>query len=179
MADPNHTPPLGDDEFVSQMTASQRGLRAFIIGLIPHQVDADDLLQEVNMALWRKRHLYNPDQNFLRWAFGFAALEIRSFRSRSAQGRLWFSESAIESLATEWPRSEPFIDSCRHALRTCLEKLGEAERQVIQSKYRQRLTVKQIAREQERPASTVYKILNRAMDSLRSCVKRVQSESHQ
>lgn len=167
-----------DDEFVRRITHCQRELRTFIIGLTPTQADADDVLQEVNLALWKKRHLYDPQQEFLRWAFGFAALEVRSYRSRSAKDRLWFSDSAIALLAEEWPKSISFMDDCREALATCLQKLRGAERQVIEAKYGSHKSVRQIATETSRPPSTVYKILRRAVESLRACVKRTQLQAN-
>lgn len=174
MAEANHKTTLGDEEFVSRMTACQRDLRTFLLGLTPSRADADDMLQEVNLALWRKRAQYDPSQNFLRWAFGFAALEARSFRSKAAKGKLWFDDDTIESLAGDWQQSNPFRDDLQHALVQCLKKLGEVERAVVEAKYRSQASVKQIAEDSGRPVSTVYKILTRALVSLRSCVKRSQ-----
>ena len=177
MSDPLERTPLNDEEFVRQMTASQRDLRAFIVGLVPHQVDADDLLQEVNLALWRKRDRFDSRQDYLRWAFGFAALQVRSFRSRSAKDKLWFDESTIEKLTAEWPHDSSFREDCSSALSSCLEKLGPRERNAIESRYRQHLSVKQIAKNMERPLSTVYKILHRALESLRNCVRQNQVQA--
>lgn len=174
MAEAKSVTPLNDEEFVSRMTLSQRDLRTFLLGLTPSHADADDLLQEVNLSLWRKRAQYDPAQEFLRWAFGFAALEARSFRSRAAKGKLWFDEATIESLAGDWPRTTPFVDEMQQALAHCLKKLGDAERQVVEAKYRGQMSVKQIATDTGRPLSTVYKILTRALLSLRTCVKRSQ-----
>lgn len=165
-----------DEEFVGRMTSCQRELRSLILGLIPHQVDADDVLQEVNLALWRKRHLYDPELPFVRWAFGFAALEVRSHRSRAAKTNLWFSETTIDLLASEWPRSASFVDEARQTLAACLQKLGDKERQVVEDRYSRRLSAKQIAENSGRPLRTVYKQLNRALDSLRMCIKRSQAQ---
>lgn len=168
-----------DDEFIRLLTGSQRELRAFVFGLVAHQVDVDDLLQEVNMALWRKRHLYDSDQKFVRWATGFAALEVRSFRSRSAKSRLWYNDSAVDALAGEWPQVGSFADDCREALANCLQKLSHKERRVIEHRYTKGLSVKEIAAETDKPASTVYKILGRAHEFLSKCVKRTQLQSSQ
>lgn len=172
MSDGGEKAALSDEAFVTQMTACQRDLRAYILGLVPHQVDADDLLQEVNLALWRKRDLYNPEHDFLRWAFGFASLQIRSFKSRSAKRRLWFSEATIAALSDDWHDAAAFREDCNRALARCLQKLGHAERDVVEARYRDRKSMKQIASDSSRPLSTVYKILNRAVASLRECVKR-------
>lgn len=161
-----------DDEFVQRITASQRDLRAFIVGMTPSQADADDVLQEVNLALWRKRHLYDHGQEFLRWAIGFAAIEIRSFRSRSARSRCWFSDSVMESLAAEWPQDSSVNEQRRDALATCLQKLGPVERQFITAFYGKQLSAQELANQNGKPLSTVYKILARARESLRECVRR-------
>src|SRR5262245_19713053 len=44
-----------DEAFMQLLTRHQRELRAFIIGVTPTVADADDILQEVNLALWKKR----------------------------------------------------------------------------------------------------------------------------
>ena len=175
MSQQHSLPP--DEHFVSQMTASQRALRTFILGLVPDQVAADDLLQEVNLALWRKRELYDSSQDFVRWAFGFAALEVRRYRSRAANDRLWFSDDTIEALASDWPEANDFLDDCERALARCLQKLGNDESQVVKAKYRQRQTAKQIAESMNRPLSTVYKILQRALTSLRHCIKSAELQA--
>lgn len=44
-----------DDEFIRLFSKSQHSLYAFILGMTHSTADADDVLQEVNLALWRKR----------------------------------------------------------------------------------------------------------------------------
>jgi RNA polymerase sigma-70 factor (ECF subfamily) len=178
MTNSDDNTPTDDEDFVRLMASSQRDLRAFILGLVPRRVDADDLLQEVYLDLWRKRRLYHQNENFMRWAFGFAALEVRRFHSRAAKGRLWFSDAAVESLAGAWPQASSFMDDCHQALAACLKKLGGVERQVIEAKYATRLSVKDIATSTGRPMSTVYRILNRGRESLRVCVKRFQMDAN-
>lgn len=166
-----------DELFISRMNASQRQLRAFVVGLTPSAADADDVLQEVNLALWRKRDQYDPSQEYLRWACGFAALEMRNHRRKFAQDRHWFSESTIELLAIDWPQASSFLEDSRLALSGCLEKLGSNEREVIEAKYGRQLSVKEIANETGRPQSTIYKVFTRALKSLRSCITRYQVQA--
>lgn len=172
-------PQADDDQFVSLLLANQCDLKAFILSLVPHQVDADDLLQEVNHALLRKRDLYNSREDFRRWAFGFAALEVRSFRSRSAKSKLWFDDSTLDVLASEWIERQSFVDDCRDALASCLKKLNEPERRVIDSRYGKQASFKRIAEESGRPLSTVYSVYKRAIGSLRSCIERSRLSTEQ
>ena len=161
-----------DEVIVSRMNASQRQLRAFIIGLVPSASDADDLLQEVNMALWRKRDQYDLDQDYLPWAYGFAAMEVRGYRRKAAKDQHWFSDSTIDMLATDWPKFSTYMDDCRQALATCLQKLGKPEQQVIVAKYGRQLSIKEIAAETGRPQSTIYKIYARSLKSLKACINQ-------
>ncbi|QDU55032.1 sigma-70 family RNA polymerase sigma factor [Aeoliella mucimassa] len=165
-----------DEGFVTAIAQSQRDLRAFIVSLIPHSVDADDVLQEVNLALWRKRHTYDSEQLFLRWAIGFAAMEVRSFRSRDAKSRLWYSEEAIMALTSDWTATDSFREETHRMLSGCIDKLGDQQRSFIEERYRNQASVKQIATQTGKPASTVYKILAKSIRALRECVKRSQRE---
>jgi RNA polymerase sigma-70 factor (ECF subfamily) len=167
-----------DDEFIRQFTRSQTDLRRFIVGMAPTRADADDVLQEVNLALWKKRHLYDPSQDFRRWAFGFALLEIRSFRSRATKGKLWYCDTALDSLAVAWPAEATFDEHCREALANCLKKLGGVEHQVVTAYYAKQATAKELADRTGKPLSTVYKTLTRARESLRLCVKRTMSQAY-
>jgi RNA polymerase sigma-70 factor (ECF subfamily) len=178
MSEASDEPSAADEAFVSQLAASQGRLHAFIRGLVPHQGDADDILQEVNLALWRKKLLFGGDDDFLRWACGFAAMQVRRYRSQSAKQRVSFSDAAVDSLVQEWPQASSFMDDCRQSLSECIKKLGRVERQVIEAKYCNHLSVKDISTMTGRPESTVYKILIRGRESLRACVKRFQLESH-
>ena len=166
-----------DDEFIRRFTRSQRALHAFIIGMTPTRSDADDILQEVNLALWKKRHLYDSGQDFLRWAFGFAVVEIRSFRCRIANRRLWFSDAVLDSLAAEWPSQSELQEHRRDALVSCLEKLVTREKQFVAAFYRREATAQQLADESGKPLRTVYNTLERAREWLRRCVQNTLAQS--
>ena len=54
-----------EDEFILRFSRSQCTLYAFILGLTHDASDADDVLQEVNLALCRKRHTYDSKYEFV------------------------------------------------------------------------------------------------------------------
>ncbi|TWT91724.1 RNA polymerase sigma factor [Botrimarina colliarenosi] len=166
-----------DDAFVQRLTGSQGDLRAFIIGMTPNKTDADDLLQQVNLALWRKRSAYDPGQAFLRWAFAFAALEIRSYRSKSANRRMWFNDGLLETVAESWPHESLYSEERRDALAECVSCLKPEERQFVAEYYSHRSTVQELATQSGKPLSTVYKTIARARVMLRNCVERKLSHT--
>jgi RNA polymerase sigma-70 factor (ECF subfamily) len=166
-----------DEEFVRLLTRTQTDLYVFILGLALTRSDADDILQEVNMALWRKRRSFQADHDFRKWAFGFAMIEVRDFRSRSSKCPLKFSDATIDALASDWSDHWNDVEDQREALALCLEKLNSREKQCITAFYRMGTSVQKIAEQINRPLSTVYKILARARTSLRDCVQRTVDQS--
>ena len=169
---------VSDDEMIQRITGCQRELRTFVVGVTTSQADADDVLQDVNLALWKKRHLYNPqmEREFLHWAFGFAVLEVRRFRSRSAKSRLTFGDEVIESLVDDWPSGISVSEQRRDALNVCLQRLAPAQREIITAFYSRRATAQQLAAQEDKPLSTIYKILTRIRELLRDCVRSSLSQ---
>jgi RNA polymerase sigma-70 factor, ECF subfamily len=161
-----------DEDFIRRFTSIQSDLRTFIVGMTPTRADADDVLQEVNLALWRKRDSYDRSRDFRHWAFAFAMTEIRSFRRDSARSRMWFNDEALESLAESWPTRASEGEEHRDALLSCLQKLGAVELQYVTQYYGKQLSIQDMAARYGRPLSTVYKVLARARKQLRDCVGR-------
>ena len=67
----NKTAPMEDEpksaanalqlqEFVSELTASQGRVRAFIVTLMPGSPDVADVVQETNLRLWKSQARYRP-----------------------------------------------------------------------------------------------------------------------
>jgi RNA polymerase sigma-70 factor (ECF subfamily) len=161
-----------DEDFIRRFTSIQSDLRTFVVGMTPSRADADDVLQEVNLALWRKRDSYDRSRDFRHWAFAFAMTEIRSFRRDSARSRVWFNDEALESLAEAWPTGASENEEHRNALLSCLQKLGAVELQYVTQFYGKQLSIQDLAASYGRPLSTVYKVLARARKQLRDCVER-------
>jgi len=177
MAETEFTHTENEDEFIRLFSKSQCTLYAFILGLTHSTTDADDVLQEVNLALWKKRRTYDSQYDFLRWAIGFAGVEVKNHRRRCAKSRLLFSDDVLNSLTTDWPTDASFHEQRLAALASCLKKLGKDEHHFLAEFYRRNVAVNELAKLNDTPASTIYKILSRARNALRRCVQRTISQS--
>ncbi len=69
-------------EFVGSLTGSQRKLYAFILSLVRHPADADDILQETNLVLWRKAGEFEAGTSFEAWSFRVAHFQVMDHRKR-------------------------------------------------------------------------------------------------
>src|SRR5438045_1021662 len=75
----------GDAEsfrFIGQFAKNQRTVHAYIRALVFNRSDAEDIMQEVSIALWKKRHTFEPGTDFLRWACAVAFIEILRYRRK-------------------------------------------------------------------------------------------------
>lgn len=164
-------------EFIRMFTKSQFDLYAYILGMTHNMADADDVLQEVNLALWKKRSAYDPQYSFLPWAIGFARIEINNHRKKNHKSKLLFSDDVLNLLAIDWPVDSTYQEQRLTALNSCLKKLASRERRYVTEFYRHGTSVNELSDLYDRPASTIYKILNRARKSLRLCIQATITQS--
>ena len=71
-----------DALFVQLITANHDHLRRYIYTLLPHEQDAQDVMQEVCLTMSRKFSEYDRSRPFFPWACGFAYLKVLQHRDR-------------------------------------------------------------------------------------------------
>jgi RNA polymerase sigma-70 factor (ECF subfamily) len=121
--------------FVTQMLAHQEDLRAFIYSLLPNSPSADDVLQNTNLVLWKKRNSFKEGTNFHAWAFKIARIQVQHQYDRAKrETRLVFSESLINNIANaatvKTPREQTLV-----ILEDCMGKLNDKQRQIVDARY--------------------------------------------
>ncbi len=159
-------------EFVRELTAAQGRIHAFIVSLMPGSPDVSDVLQETNLTLWKSRERYQPGTNFLAWAFTIAKLEVLHQRDRAKRlGRIMFSPELTQMIADEVPH-EIIQKEYLHALETCMTKLTDSQRDIIEARYQPGLTLEIHARLTGRNPGALRAALLRIRESLRECVEK-------
>lgn len=161
-------------EFVQTFTRYQRRLFLFILSQVGNPIDAEELLQQTNLVIWRKAYQFQPGTNFLAWACRIAGYEVLRYRTqrRREKERVLFSDELLAELAEEAvDRAEEF-ESRRRALVQCLKKLRPADRELIQHRYAPGQSGKDLAELLGRPANSVYQSLGRIRRMLWECVQR-------
>jgi RNA polymerase sigma-70 factor (ECF subfamily) len=165
--------------FVQLFAKCQRGIQAYIWTLVPNRADSEDLMQETSVSLWRKWPEFDPQRDFFRWACGIAFIEVLRYRRKTASQRMWFSEELMETLAVEFVDDSELYELRTAALQSCLEKLGERDRKIIEARYRDGASAQQVAEELRRPVSTLYKMVARIRDRLYMCIEgTIARQSH-
>src|SRR6056297_854003 len=63
------------EQFVSLFTRHEPGLRAFVRSLVFSWDDANEIMQNTGLVLWRKFDTFDPETDFMRWACVVARFE--------------------------------------------------------------------------------------------------------
>ncbi|MDC0258793.1 sigma-70 family RNA polymerase sigma factor [Verrucomicrobiales bacterium] len=175
MAHSENTPSALEDAryeiFVAKFAHYEPDLRRFVRSLLPTATDADDVLQQTAIVIWRKFDQYDPETNFMKWACVIARFESLAYRRKMARDRLVFREDVLELMADEGVEE---IDSRRaehEALETCLAAMPEKQRKFVMLAYTPSIKIKELAEEAGSSSAAFYMRLKRFRHQLMKCVE--------
>ncbi len=170
------TPPEVDDAsetYLRTLPEKERWLAACVHSPVTRAADADDILQECKVVLWKKFSSFAPGTNFRAWARTIALHQILNYR-RAEQRRPWstLEREFIEAVAAEIDRRSDQLDRRAEGLRACLRKLPEAHRAIVVWRYYEDCDIPAIAARSGRTEEAVYRLLSRIRVALNDCINR-------
>jgi RNA polymerase sigma-70 factor, ECF subfamily len=173
-----HVPqPYGKDEnakveaFTQLLATCQRRVFLYALGLVHNPTDAEEILQQTNLVLWRKFEQFEQGTGFDRWACRIAYYEVLKAREKQGRMRL-FSGDFIDTMAADVEKSLDLLDERREALSGCLKKLREKDRYLVMQRYQHRATTRGVAEALGRSVQGTRKSLHRIRMSLLACIER-------
>lgn len=164
--------PKAGKEFVREFTHYQRRLFLYILSQVGNPVEAEEILQEANLVIWRKCDQFEPGTNFYAWACRISKFEVLKSRERWRRDKLQFSDEFVSAVAAEQEESEEHDEARRAALATCLGKLRKTDRELIQQRYAPGENGLSVAEALDRPINSVYQSLGRIRKALLECINR-------
>lgn len=160
-------------DFALQLTASQRRLYAYITSLVVRPDQAMDILQDTNRVLLEKADQFEPGTNFIGWAMRIAHFEVLAHRKRAGRSATHLLDAdVIEQLAVDAAERDDDLPEKVAALAECMRRLSERQRQLIDARYKDNLTVKTIADRLGLKPNTATQSLHRARIDLLDCIRR-------
>lgn len=161
------------DQFVQRFIRSQDRIYAYVATLLPNRADAEEVFQQTSLVLWKKWQHFDPARDFVAWACGIAHHEVRNFlRKHKHRGRVYLSEDVLAEVAQTRLELHDVLEARRHALRRCLDGLGQARRELLERCYAGTDSIKTIAAELGQRPNALYMTLKRLRRALFDCVNR-------
>ena len=171
--DPESSPATDADdrteEYLRLLNENERALAAYVHSLVREPSDAQDILQETRLVMWRCFDAFQPGTNFRAWGRKIAFHQILAHR-RKVRRTVALSEECLEMLASEMDRGEARHDRQAEALRHCVKKLSRPHRQIFLMRYSREMSIEDIAAAVNRTEGAVYRLLSRLRAGLQECV---------
>ena len=168
-----------DSEIVALLTEHQSALRLYVASLLPGDSAASDVAQQANATIWKKRSDFELGTNFKAWVFSIARYEVLNYRKKQAKDarRFVFGEELEEIFAEELPALPNDLDERQSALRGCLDRLKQADRELILARYFKDTSLHDYAAEIGRSVGGLKVTLHRLRSKLAACIEHKMEAS--
>ena len=168
-----------DAEMMGLIAAHQNDLLAFLRSLIPSEQDPEDVLQNANIVLWRKRKQFELGTNFKAWSFSVARWEALSCLKDAKRKNWLLFDSEIASLVEEdmYGQARTRWSEWGEELDLCLGMISEKNNQLLRDRYERGMTVEECAKKWNRSEGGLRVTLHRLRLSIRQCMEKKMKES--
>ena len=177
MAQGPHTADKGA-QFLRRFLQNQGRLYAYVLTLMPHRADAEDVLQEASLVMWDKFDASNPPNDFVAWGCRIAYFKVLDFYKKKGRSRVLFSQAVLERVAETAVEHAATLqlEERQRALTGCIEKLSPRDRELLSCRFAEGSTTQSTAERVGRSVDAVYKALAKIRQSLFDCVTRSMAE---
>ena len=159
------------EQFMALYSGHQRRLYLYTMTLLPASVDAEDVLQETNVVLWRKFDQYQSGTNFFAWACQIIRYEVLKYREKRARAARLLDPDVFDRLAeVAIVQVEHLDEHHRRALVDCMDRLSAGDRELMRQRYAEAMEVRAIAAAMNRSPNAVSKSLGRIRRLLLDCI---------
>jgi RNA polymerase sigma-70 factor, ECF subfamily len=165
-----------EEAFVRNLTACQSPLYSFILSLLPDCNAADDVLQDVNLVMWRRAEEFVEGTNFMGWACQIARFKVLAYHRDQGRNRHVFDDQLLGTLAAEAEHRAVESDGDISLLDECVDELPLSQRELVHERYSPGGSVQVIAARLGKSVSNISVTLSRIRQTLMDCMHRKMDE---
>lgn len=168
-----------EERFVRLLADHQAPIRAFIVSLLPGAPGVDDVIQETNLVLWRKRETFELGTSFKSWSLTVARFQMmRHRKALMSRGWVTLDERATDLIAEDM---EDFLDEetegrRMEALTSCLGSLRPTDRDLVLHRYWKKTRLQDFAVIKGRSMNGLKVSLFRIRAALKKCIEKQLEE---
>ena len=139
--------------------------------------DAEDVFQNRASCSGKNFDEFVPGTNFLGWAIRIAQNKAMHFqRSRKRLAKFLNCELQVSLAAVAAGRDAAATNASLAALTICMDRLSQADQDLVRRCYGDRLTVRQVASQLGRSPESVHHSLRRVRTLLLQCIREVRED---
>lgn len=147
------------------------------MAIVPSLTDAQEILQETAIALWKQFDNYDPSKPFTPWACRFAANKAKGHLRKQGRWKSFLDEEIASTLLARREQLAPELDRRLGPLKDCLGQLTPNNRALIETYYFDQASIDDTASKVGRSVAAVYKSLQRIRATLMECISNKLASS--
>jgi RNA polymerase sigma factor (sigma-70 family) len=154
---------------------SSAKLFGLLLRILKDRSEAEDVLQDVYVTVWRKAALYNPERaSPITW---LVAIARNRAIDRLRAGAVLRSSAPIdeaEEIADSAPAASDTLElaQAHGRLKVCLDELEPHHASAIRAAFLDGNTYEELARRMEVPLGTMKSWIRRSLMKMRACLER-------
>ena len=159
--------------FITLLAEHERALTRYVLALIPYPIDAEDILQESKLVMWRHFAQYETGTNFKAWARQIIFNRILAFRKKKGKEteRYVFSDKFYETVNEDLVENHDKREAEIKGLKKCIAGLQDVHQEMVSLRYSKSLSIEEVAEEIGRTVGATYRSLSRIRSSLKKCLQ--------
>jgi RNA polymerase sigma-70 factor (ECF subfamily) len=172
--------PTSDEQLlkVQQLFLAQApALRAWFLGVVPDPDLADDLVQDTFLVVMKKSSDFQAGTNFRAWIFTIARYKLLEACRHHWARAITLEPEAMEMLIGDQSELPANPDQRLQSLQSCLKKLPERAREIVEMRYFRNLRPPDIASRLSWTSNSVSVSLSRSRLALRKCIQNAMGLS--
>jgi RNA polymerase sigma-70 factor, ECF subfamily len=161
-----------NSEFLALLGKHELQVASCVHALVPSWHDAEDIIQEVRLQLWREFGKFQVGSDFCAWARTIARYAVRKHVTMSQRKPLLLSDDLEEIIMAKiagTPRRQ--ADRRLEMLAGCVGKLGSDALVLLRRCYIEKQKIKDVAAELGRSMTGTYQALSRVRRELLECMR--------
>jgi RNA polymerase sigma-70 factor (ECF subfamily) len=166
---------VASSDLVRTFLEQRDGLFGFVLALTRDREAAEEIFQDVGLAIVEEAGRGTRVERFLPWAHELARRRVAEYYRKTSRRRtLEHSESLDEALAQAFEENapDPLDQRLRQeSLEACLEELSPAQRELIEGRYRDRASARSLSQALGWTEGSVKVTLWRVRRELGRCIE--------
>ncbi|HEY6256087.1 MAG TPA: sigma-70 family RNA polymerase sigma factor [Xanthobacteraceae bacterium] len=167
----------GGDRTALQIVYQDTSAKLFgvCLRILNDRSEAEDVLQEVYLTVWRKASSFDPARaSPITWLVAIARNRSIDRLRATAGGRRMEAIDAAEEVRDPGPAASELVEAAQDASRLtlCLEQLESRQSTAIRSAFLDGNTYEELAERMKVPLGTMKSWIRRGLLKLRDCLER-------
>jgi len=146
-------------------------ISAYVRSMIFSLHDAEDVIQEVAVAVAESFDQFDQSKALMPWVMGIARHKVVDHIRTKGRNPLTFDNDTMGQISEAFESIERESDHMKKALDDCMRQLKERPRHVLELRYLREMDISDISQRMGLSTNAIYVMLHRIRTSLALCIQ--------